>query len=177
MMDWGVNMNNRFLKKLIVSLLCAVFLISFLHKDAYARAYLLPWNLVDSGKHLDYDYNSVYLSNITNGVNRWNNYKSDVIRPDSIWVVEDVYISDVNISNGWAGLTSANGTIQLNRYHMDSYPPYKITNVVAHELGHALGLDHSTSTDLMDASITSHTSAQALSRNDKDSYDAAYNNY
>jgi matrixin len=44
-------------------------------------------------------------------------------------------------------------------------------------LGHALGLDHSTSTDVMDAAITGHTSTQALSQNDKDSYDAAYNNY
>lgn len=29
----------------------------------------------------------------------------------------------------------------------------------------------------MDAAITGHTSTQALSQNDKDSYDAAYNNY
>lgn len=32
-------------------------------------------------------------------------------------------------------------------------------------------------TDVMDAAITGHTSTQALSQNDKDSYDAAYNNY
>lgn len=31
--------------------------------------------------------------------------------------------------------------------------------------------------DVMDAAITGHTSTQALSQNDKDSYDAAYNNY
>lgn len=69
------------------------------------------------------------------------------------------------------------GKIELNTYYMSGYSNSKKQNVATHELGHALGLDHSTSTDVMDAAITGHTSTQALSQNDKDSYDAAYNNY
>ena len=74
-------------------------------------------------------------------------------------------------------MTYSSGKIELNTYYMSGYSNSKKQNVATHELGHALGLDHSTSTDVMDAAITGHTSTQALSQNDKDSYDAAYNNY
>lgn len=92
-------------------------------------------------------------------------------------IVDSEYVSDVNASNGWAGMTYSSGKIELNTYYMSGYSNSKKQNVATHELGHALGLDHSTSTDVMDAAITGHTSTQALSQNDKDSYDAAYNNY
>ena len=114
---------------------------------------------------------------INTGAATWNAYKSGVIRKDRAFVVEDVYVSDVNASNGWAGMTYSSGKIELNTYYMSGYSNSKKQNVATHELGHALGLDHSTSTDVMDAAITGHTSTQALSQNDKDSYDAAYNNY
>ena len=144
---------------------------------AFAQAYVQTWDLVDSGKHLDYDGNSTYMSYINTGAATWNAYKSGVIRKDSAFVVEDVYVSDVNASNGWAGMTYSSGKIELNTYYMSGYSNSKKQNVATHELGHALGLDHSTSTDVMDAAITGHTSTQALSQNDKYSYDAAYNNY
>ena len=84
---------------------------------------------------------------------------------------------DWNLIFQFTGMTYSSGKIELNTYYMSGYSNSKKQNVATHELGHALGLDHSTSTDVMDAAITGHTSTQALSQNDKDSYDAAYNNY
>lgn len=56
---------------------------------AFAQAYVQTWDLVDSGKHLDYDGNSTYMSYINTGAATWNAYKSGVIRKDSAFVVED----------------------------------------------------------------------------------------
>lgn len=77
----------------------------------------------------------------------------------------------------WYGPTYASGKIEFNKYYMRNASTAKRLNVATHEIGHALGLAHSTSSDVMDPSISSHTSVQELSRNDKDSYDAIYQKY
>ncbi len=163
-------------KSLLLFVFLAVLMVS-MSIPALATSYILTWNLVDTGYHLDYDGNSSYMSYITTGASTWNAYKSGVIRPDSILNIQDVYVSDVNAANGWAAMTYSNGKIEMNTYYLSNYSTSKKTNVATHELGHALGLAHSTSSDVMDASITNHTSTQALSQNDKDSYDAAYLKY
>ena len=56
---------------------------------------------------------------------------------------------------------------------MGAYSSDKKKNVCMHELGHALGLAHNASGDVMYAYVSTVTS---LSANDKASYDYAYNN-
>jgi predicted Zn-dependent protease len=70
------------------------------------------------------------------------------------------------------------GYIALNNYYLDQYAnagqSSKIKNVIIHEFGHALGLDHNTASDVMYEYVTTNT---VLSANDKASYDAAYLRY
>ena len=104
----------------------------------------------------------------------WNDYKSGVIREDSFFVIEDVFVSDYNEVSNTAGVTSSSGTIKYNDFQMNMLTSSERKNVSIHEIGHALGLDHNTSSDVMYKYVSSKTT---LSTNDKASYNAAYNNY
>lgn len=103
-----------------------------------------PYDLVDSGKHCDWDANqSKYEQLVEAGASTWNSYKS-VFRRDTILVLQDVRITDVNhAGNGWSGATSrAGGVIQLNKAYMDrsDWTDLNRRHTIYHELGHALGL-------------------------------------
>ena len=73
------------------------------------------------------------------------------------------------------GHTSSNGTIKFNDYHFEDMTSAQRIKTATHELGYALGLDHTNGTnDIMKQGKLSITS---LSSTDKSSYDEAYNNY
>lgn len=165
---------NRF-KKVVVSCVLAIGLF-ILGNDtsSSAKSYISDWDLVDIGKHLDVDGDSAYMNYVWSAKKTWNSYKSGVIRKDSIRVIEDVYVTDISKSNGSTGITYSSGKIELNKYYLKDCVGIEIQNTVTHELGHALGLEHSTVNNIMYRAQTRQTS---LGSNDKDSYDAAYKKY
>lgn len=159
------------LKILITSIV--VMAVLALNSSSYAA--LLGWDLVDSGKHLDWDSNSKYTSSINSAVGLWEGYKPGIIRPDSILVVEDVFLSDYYQVSSTMAVTSSAGTIKFNDYHYATMTSSQRIKTTTHEFGHALGLDHTWgSLDIMQQGKLSITS---LSSTDKSSYDAAYLTY
>ena len=159
-------------KILFLSVLITIIILS--NMSVFATAYLQGWDLVDSGKHLDYDGNSIYMGNFKAGVNKWEAHKPGIIRPDSAWVIEDVYVSDYYTVNSTNAYCSSGGYIKFNKYNMSGHTSTVRTRIATHELGHALRLGHSTSADIM-YKYTPKTST--LTKNDKDSYNAAYKKY
>ncbi|MDR2646901.1 MAG: cell surface protein [Oscillospiraceae bacterium] len=142
-----------------------------------------PYDLADSGGHVDYDSNqSKYDDYVKSGVKVWNAHRAGTFRPDDLSVVGDVRITDVNKpGNGWTGATNLTlGAIQLNSAYLDDSSSYSTNNIkhtVYHELGHTLGLDENNSgasTSIMrQGKLTNIT----LSADDKASFDAAATRY
>lgn len=152
-------------------MLCMILCMTLSCKDSQAAVKVMKWNLVDSGKHLDWDGKTKYASQFESAIKVWNSYKKGVIRKDNLVRWQDLAVSDCFEISSVAGVTNSNGIIRFNKFNMDRFSSNQKKNVCIHELGHALGLDHNTSNDIMYMYATSRVK---LSTNDKKSYDYAY---
>jgi hypothetical protein len=152
--------------------------LSFVISPVYAATATLNnpyWDCVDSGKHLDWDGKTNYMPQFESAVNTWNGYKSGIIRKDTVWIIEDVKISDYYEVSSVAASSSSNGKIKFNQYNMDVNTNAQNQKICTAMLGSALGLGAtSVSSDVM---YTYSNSVTSLSANDKASYDAAYKKY
>ena len=172
----------------IAILLCGIP-ITISARWGYNYAVLNVWS-VDSGKHLDWSGSTAFLSNFNTGVNTWNEYKSGVIRKDTLTTINDITISDASALTGNAvAQTTQHGTgksisstIKFHTTKMNSLSTMKKNIVCTHELGHALGLDENNNRGthlIMYNEIntnTSNTSNNVLSSDDKANYDYMYDN-
>lgn len=161
----------------IALLLISAFTVSNFSKRVNAETVSVKtqtWNLVDSKKRLHWAGDSAYLTSFTSGVSVWNAYK-----PGVIWKANDTTDTDVTISDYYeisstAGVTTSYHRMKFNTYKMNGYDSNKRKNVAMHELGHALGLAHNLSGDVMYENVSTKVT---LSVNDKASYDSAYDSY
>lgn len=163
------------MKKSKFKFLTVSLIILLMMSPVVASANILSWHLVDGGKHLDWKNESDYRSHVVGAMNTWNNHKSGVIREDSWKTIRDVLVQNMNEASNTRGLTSSNGYIKLNKYHLDNDTWSAVRSTVTHEFGHALGIAHTPgSSDVM---YMYGNSATTLKTNDKNGYNKSYNRY
>ena len=145
----------------------------FLYKAAKS---LLSWDLVDSGKHLDYYADdSAYKSYVETAVSVWNGHKQGVIREDNLLRTREVEVVDFQTLENASGLMDPNGTLKINSSFMNSVEENKKINLLVHEIGHALGMGHITGKNNVMSYVVN--TKITLTESNTVSYDMAYDRY
>lgn len=159
---------KKSLKFLVICVAVFIFGSSFVSASPEAAVKILDWSLV-KGKDLHWRNNSKYTTQLNQAVSTWNGYRSGTIKTFTSSNT-DVVISDYSENSSVAGVTSPQRTIKLNKKQMDTYTAAQKRNVTTHEFGHALGLNHSTTGNVLYAYVSSVTK---LGQSDKDSLNSA----
>ncbi len=80
--------------------------------------------------------------------------------------VSSTALSVAQYTAPWGVAGASTSSIELNSYFLGTYSSSSIQDTIAHELGHALGLDHSWYGNLMNYYVTSQTSTGPQDKND-----------
>jgi hypothetical protein len=139
-----------------------------------ASAHFLGYDSVVNSK-IDYVDNTKYDDARGWARDRWEDAGDVDIQLDTGWTKADVEFYDsYSPAASWAGLydnESGDDDIIFNTYYLDTYSTAQKRNVALHELGHALGLDHSYSGQVMYDTVSS---VQYLGSHDLSDYDALW---
>lgn len=150
------------MKKQFLVLGSSLLVVVFSASAALATNYVLGYSSVDAGE-IRWGGSTTYSTQWNGAIGTWNALSNGVnIAPDTAWTYEDLRVSDVNRSYvTWTGqYTRSAGTdnLRLNRYYLNNNTNAQRQNTATHELGHALGLAHSISGNVMYYAQTSQTS-------------------
>lgn len=141
-----------------------------------AETSLLSWDLVVS-KHLDWDADgTIYSDYVEDAAEIWNSYKSNVIRKDNLFRSCEVTIIDSSETGSAVAQTvSGEKVIRINTEKTANFSDNAIKNLLAHELGHALGMGHIN--DSSNVLYYAVNNTIVLDSKNKTSYDMAYERY
>lgn len=133
------------------------------------------WNLVDSGKHLDWDGNSTFTETWALSVSAWNAVHN-IIRPDSWRWIQDVWVTGYYTANdNVMGYCTSGGTIAFNGFYFNTMTNDERQKTQMHEIGHALGLDEN-NTSLNSIMKQGRRAQVTLAMEDVEAFDYLYNN-
>lgn len=107
------------------------------------------WMLVDSSRHLYYELHTSYASSFEAAAAAWNKLGGVKIESSPSSSQTDLVVSDSSSIGGLTGQTSSDGTMYFNPDWLNGATDNAKQATAVHELGHALGFDHTTEPSVM----------------------------
>ncbi|MEV8634694.1 matrixin family metalloprotease [Streptosporangium sp. NPDC051023] len=157
------------LTQIIAALGIAAGVIAGFPASASAVHYLLGSDAVGSGPEIDWVDNTKYDTARSYAQNLWVPLNCVNITPDTLFTIADLYWEDYSANDGYLAYYDLGDSIYMNELGLDASSVTRQKNVAAHEFGHALGLGHSVSGQLMWSNVQSYTSLKGI--DSQDSYD------
>lgn len=117
-----------------------------------AHAHFLGYSAVD-GREIAYDDFTQWDDARATAIRVWNDLGSIAIVPDGSFTYADLDIQDYNSNDGRCGFyrnQSGADEINLNNFYYPGYNGGQRNACMSHEMGHALGIDHSYTDQVMD---------------------------
>lgn len=169
--SYMIDYRNGILKNVGVLMVACALFFSRVQYGYAATVKVMSWRLIHGGC-LYYSVSSDFEDYVTVAKNKWNNYKSGVIKKSST-NCDAFFRGSGNLSSGINGVTYSSGMIYFNTVNWAFLNEKQKKNCAIHEMGHALGLDdnNGTSKNVMYKGTTEN---RTLSANDKASYDTSY---
>jgi hypothetical protein len=123
-----------------------------------AHAEAQGWDVVDSGKNINWEDHTSYDRANGHGVSVWDRLGPVNIQQGGGGI--DLSVGDSNLPPGVGGRTSSSGTLLYNANVMNQSTANAQDAIAAHEWGHAVGLGHAPAPSVMTGVTTNSSSNQ-----------------
>ncbi len=124
-----------------------------------ADATMNSWDLVDENLNLHYESHTQFGSAVSHGASAWNSLGPVNIAPSPGGDETDVVIGDTYEEAAEYGWTTSDGRMYFVAYKAENSTENAVNALASHELGHAIGFDHTSEPSVMNTPITTNSSS------------------